>query len=145
MPRERWHAVEEALAAYELFVPVESGVLRPFTPATASQGHQTWVRERESGLWRLDVFREPHDGDTWICRRDERIRMPYSQLIERTAEGIPYGRPEIALLFKAKAAREKDHDDLEAVLPRLEPERRARLAAWLALVHPGHRWLDRLG
>ena len=56
-------------------------------------------------------MREPADGDTWICRRDERIRMPYDQVIERTADGIPYGRPEIVLLFKAKAARPKDDAD----------------------------------
>ena len=61
-------------------------------------------------------MREPADGDTWICRRDERIRMPYDQVIERTADGIPYGRPEIVLLFKAKAARPKDVADFLAVL-----------------------------
>ncbi|MGH3130634.1 MAG: hypothetical protein ACRDNX_07440 [Gaiellaceae bacterium] len=50
-----------------------------------------------TGLWRLDVFREPSDGDTWICRRDERIRLPYGEVIERTEDGIPYARPEIVL------------------------------------------------
>ncbi len=24
----------------------------------------------------LYVFREPHDGDTWICRRDQTICLP---------------------------------------------------------------------
>ena len=106
--------------------------------------HQTWVREPGTGLWRLDVFAEPSEGDTWVCRRDERIRLPYDQVIERTAEGIPYGSPEIILLFKAKHVRPKDESDFAAVLPQLDPDRRAWLAASLELVHPGHRWLTAL-
>ena len=51
---------------------------------------------------------------------------------------------EIVLLFKAKHAQEKDDADFAAVLPRLEPERRRWLADALELVHPGHRWLERL-
>jgi hypothetical protein len=84
---------------------------------------------------------EPSDGDTWVFRRDERIRMPYDQVIERTCDGIPYGRPEIILLFKAKQAREKDNADFAVALPHLEPDRQRWLADALALVHPGHLWL----
>jgi len=36
--------------------------------------HQTWVREPGTNVYRLDIFREPHSGDTWICRRDATIR-----------------------------------------------------------------------
>ena len=73
-----------------------------------------------------------------------RIRMPYDRAIERTPEGIPYGRPEIVLLFKAKAARPKDDDDFAAALPLLDEERRRWLADALGLVHAGHRWLAAL-
>jgi hypothetical protein len=145
VPRDRFDQVARALAGYELFVAGD-GVVRPFAQAGHLETHhQTWVREPATGVWRLDVFREPSDGDTWICRRDESIRMPYSELIERTDDGIPYARPEIVLLFKAKNDRPKDDADLAAVLPRLAPARRQRLAAWLAIVHPGHRWLAELG
>jgi hypothetical protein len=92
----------------------------------------------------LDVFREPADGDTWMCRRDESIRLPYDRVIERTADGLPYLRPEIVLLFKAKHTRPKDDEDFAVVLPRLSAERRAWLADALRLVHPGHRWLGQL-
>jgi hypothetical protein len=69
--------------------------------------------------------------------------MPYSELIERTADGIPYARPEIVLLFKAKHAHQaKNEADLAATLPALAPARRELLARWLALVHPGHAWID---
>jgi hypothetical protein len=94
-----------------------------------------------TGAWRLDIMSEPSNGDTWIFRRDERIRLPYDQVIERTADGTPYGRPEIILLFKANCVRPKDEADFAAVLPRLEAMERAWLADALELVHPGHRWL----
>jgi hypothetical protein len=107
--------------------------------------HQTWAREPESGLWRFDVFREPSDGDTWVCRRDETIRLPYDRVIERSEAGIPFCRPEIALLFKAKHShRDRDQRDFAAAVPRLDLKRREWLADALRRVHPGHRWLDGL-
>jgi aminoglycoside-2''-adenylyltransferase len=149
VPRDRFHEVVEALAGFELFVvgvPRRGFVSALEQARDALDGaHQTWVREPETGLWRLDIMREPSDGDVWICRRDERIRLPYDEVIERTADGIPYGRPEIVLLFKAKHARAKDDADFAAALPRLGPDRRRWLADALAVVHPDHRWLTSLG
>ena len=107
--------------------------------------HQTWAREPKTGLWRFDVFREPSDGDTWVCRRDESIRLPYDRVIEWTDDEVPFCRPEIVLLFKARhSERERDQGDFEAVVPRLEPERRRWLEKALESVHPGLPWLDRL-
>jgi hypothetical protein len=80
----------------------------------------------------------------FVCRRDESIRLPEGEQVGRSAEGIPYARPELTLLFKAKYARPKDDDDLEAVLAVLEPDRRQYLFDLLATVHPGHRWLDKI-
>jgi hypothetical protein len=147
VPNTRFDEVAEALSGLEIFVitgPREATPLEDARDQLAGT-HQTWIREPATGLWRFDVFREPADGDTWICRRDPKIRLPYSEVIERTADGIPYGRPEIVLLYKAKHAdRERDQRDFEAVLPHLEPERRRWLAEALELVHPGHAWLARL-
>ncbi|MEU8990587.1 hypothetical protein AB0C98_29950 [Streptomyces sp. NPDC048558] len=106
--------------------------------------HQTWLRDPVSGQFLFDVFREPHDRGTWICRRDERLRLPYDAIIERTAEGIPYLVPELVLLFKAKAARPKDQADFDGALPQLSQARRDVLTGWLTRVHPGHPWLERL-
>ncbi len=61
--------------------------------------HQTWLRDPASGRFLFDVFREPHEGRTWIFRRDERLRLPYDAIIERTADGIPYLVPELVLLL----------------------------------------------
>lgn len=107
--------------------------------------HQTWVREPETGLWRFDVFREPTEGGAWVCRRDESLRLPYDQVIEQSEDGIPFCRPEIALLFKAKHAQQaKNQADFEAVVPRLAQERRRWLAAALERIHPGHAWIEAL-
>ncbi|MFC7862600.1 nucleotidyltransferase domain-containing protein [Streptomyces murinus] len=106
--------------------------------------HQTWLRDPVSGQFLLDVFREPHDGGTWICRRDQSLRLPYDTIIERTADGIPYLIPELVLLFKAKAIRPKDQADFEGILPLLSQARRDALGGWLARVHPGHDWTAEL-
>ncbi|MEO3752595.1 hypothetical protein [Streptomyces sp. B6B3] len=106
--------------------------------------HQTWLRDPASGQFLFDVFREPHEGGTWICRRDKRLRLPYDTIIERTADGIPYLTPELVLLFKAKAPRPKDQTDFDATLPLLSRTRRNTLSGWLRRVHPGHPWLEEL-
>jgi hypothetical protein len=60
--------------------------------------HQTWLRDPVSGQFLFDVFREPHEGGTWICRRHTSLRLPYDAIIERTSDGIPYLVPELVLL-----------------------------------------------
>jgi hypothetical protein len=147
VPSDRFDEVVDALPGLEMFVVVGPGLVEPLESAREKlpSTHQTWVREPGTGSWRLDVFREPSDGDTWICRRDESIRLPYSHVIEHTEDGIPYGRPEIVLLFKAKHSHlEKNELDFRDTLPHLDAGRRAWLAETLERVHPGHPWLAAL-
>jgi len=147
VPNAQVDQVAEALAEFELFVITGPHQATPLAEARdqLEETHQTWVLDRAAEVWRMDVFREPSDGDTWICRRDDSIRMPYDRVIEWTDDGIPYGRPEIVLLYKAKHShRERDQSDFAAVVPRLEPERRRWLAEALEVVHPGHAWLAEL-
>jgi hypothetical protein len=143
VPRERFGEFAAALGDVDLFVAGSDG-LWPLTETAMATHHQTWVRERATGKWRLDIFREQSEGDTWICRRDDRIRMPYRDLIRRSSEGIPFARPEVILLFKAKVARPKDEDDLAAVLPHLSEAARQWMIEALEMVHPGHAWMERV-
>ena len=146
-PNSRFDEIAEALGGLEIFLITDRTEATPLAEARDRffDTHQTWVREPATGFWRLDVFREPSDGDTWICRREPALRMPYARLIEWTDDGIPYGRPEVILLMKAKHSQlEKNERDLAATLPRLDGERRAWLRDALARVHPGHEWLDAL-
>jgi hypothetical protein len=46
-------------------------------PARSTGFHQTWLRDAATGHYHLDVFREPHDGHSWICRRDHTIVLDY--------------------------------------------------------------------
>jgi len=146
-PATRFSEIAAALCELEFFAIVD-GLARLLEhepeALTADDSHQTWGLDRPAGVWRVDVFREPSEGETWICRRDHSIRLTDGDQIEWTPDGIPYERPELTLLFKAKHARPKDDDDLAAVLAVLDPMRRRYLADLLATVHPGHRWLDRI-
>ena len=113
-------------------------------PQVLAGTHQTWLREPATGNYLLDVFREPHDGQTWVCRHDETIRFPYRAIIRHTPDGIPYLAPELVLLFKAKHARVKDQSDFERTVPYLTPAQRTTMAGLLTRVYPGHRWLAAL-
>ena len=112
IPAAAFPAVREALGELEVFAVVDGRMVET-TAGALGASHQTWFRETATGRWRLDVVREPWDGDTWVCRRDPRIRRAREALIARTADGIPYQQPEIALLFKAKHTREKDQRDFD--------------------------------
>lgn len=142
VPSTRFGEVVDALPGFEWDVAGD-GRIWPY-PDAAAEHHQTWLREPGPGLYRLDVFREPHRDGRWVCRRSPSITLRYDELILHSADAIPYAAPEVALLFKAKALRDKDEGDFMRVLPRLDRSRRQRLHAWLSTVHPGHPWLSRL-
>jgi hypothetical protein len=144
IPADRFNSVAAALPELDWFT-VGDGLAWSFPDPDGRdrfcEHHQTWGRDRDSHRWRVDVMREPHDGELWIARRDARIRLPYAELTQRTEAGIPFCVPEVELLFKARATRPKDEGDFAAVLPHMTARSRAWLRDSLQLVHPGHRWL----
>lgn len=114
------------------------------TPEALAVTQQTWLREAAGDDYRVDVVREPHEHRTWICRHAPSIRFPYADIIRRTADGIPYLTPELALLFKAKYLRPKDQQDFEATVPLLSRAQRERLADLIGHKYPDHQWLSEL-
>lgn len=142
VPAARFDEIVAALPGYAWDV-VGDGLMWPY-PERLDQHFQTWLRDPGTGRYRLDVFREPHTQDRWVCRRDREITLGYHELINRTADGVPYVIPEVALLFKAKHRRDKDEADFSRVLPHLDATARSRLRGWLIRVHPGHTWIDAL-
>ena len=92
----------------------------------------------------MDIFREPGDARTWIYRRTGELSAPRAWANGRSPSGIPYVAPQVVLLFKAKAARDKDEADFSRVAPRLPSEARIWLADSLQVIHPGHSWIDQL-
>ena len=143
VPAAGFPAIREALRDFD-FEVIGSGHRWPLDSPAFEMMSQTWVREPATGTYRLDVFREPHDGETWIYRRDPSIRLPYRQIILTSADAIPYLAPEVVLLFKAKHDRPKDEADFLGVLPLLGSTQRAWLAGALERLHQGHRWLGSL-
>jgi hypothetical protein len=141
IPRDRFPEVAARFPDCDFYAPGNGRVV-PYAEGSP-EIHQTWAWDREGRRWRLDVFREPYEGGEWVCRRHEAIRMPYVELIRRTGDGIPYLRPEVTLLFKAKAARAKDEADYATVVPRLDAAARDWLVSALRLAHPGHAWIER--
>lgn len=144
VPAAAFPEVRDRFSGYA-FDAVSSGrIWENATPEVLAVTHQTWLRDPASGNYLLDVFREPHDGGTWICRRDATIRLAYDEIIRRTPDGIPYLTPELVLLFKARHTRPKDQADFEETVPHMTPAQRAALAGLLARAYPGHRWLANL-
>lgn len=144
IPAASFPEVRDRFPGY-IFDAVDIGRLwENATPDVLAATHQTWLRDPVTGNYLLDVFREPHDGDTWICRRDETIRLPYRDIIRHTQDGIPYLAPELVLLFKAKHARPKDQADFNETVPHLTAAGRKTLAGLLARIHPEHHWLTAL-
>ena len=103
-----------------------SGTLRPLLSGDAlTDGcEQLWARRNARHAWQLDLQLDRSTGE-WVFKRDARIRVPWERALH-TVNGIPYLRPEIALLHKAHLDRPKDREDLAAA--RLDPGARAWLA-----------------
>jgi hypothetical protein len=140
VPAPDFGAIRAALAGYGFWVAGD-GRLWPLDSPAFDVMFQTWVSEPATGVFRLDVFREPQRDGAWVCRRDRAIRLPYQQIISRTGDGIPYLVPEIALLFKAKHSDlAKNQDDFDATLPLLDNAALGWLEHALRQVHPGHHW-----
>lgn len=107
---------------------------------------QLWLRRDAFSPWLMDLMLTPVEGDTWFYKRDHRVSRPIEFVVRIDADGIPYQRPEITLLFKARRRWEKDEADFAAVVPELGPTDRAWLRDAIALTEPPrHPWLERLG
>ena len=143
--REDFARVRAHLAGFALHV-VGDGEVRALGAGELppADRHQNWVLDPRANAWRMDVMLEPGDADTWVFRRDERIRAPRAQMVSLTHEGIPYLAPRGALLFKAKTMCAKDEADFAAVAPRLGRPARAWLREALSLAHPDHPWIAAL-
>jgi Aminoglycoside-2''-adenylyltransferase len=106
--------------------------------------HSLWCRPRGEAAWRLEILLDEREGDDWIFRRNRDVRMPIRELLTHDGSGLAYLRPEVQLLYKAKAPRPLDEEDFRTVAPLLGSDARAWLRDALARTHPGHQWLAAL-
>jgi hypothetical protein len=145
VPRSSFAEIREAFGAFELFTAGDGElVYLPRDQEPPANRHQAWVLDPVACQWRTDIFLETGDDLTWIYRRDGSLALPRVAAIAHTADGIPYLRAELVLLFKAKALRGKDERDFAVALSSLAAAERSRLRGWLERFHPGHAWIPRI-
>ena len=102
------------------------------------------IHGRGPGGQALEILLNEHDRGRWVFRRDPTITRPAKLIGARSADGVPFLRPEIVLLYKSRDAGPNDHADFDRAAPLLDPESRVWLGAALRRHVPGHRWLHDL-
>ena len=126
------------------FEKVVSGVREPWREGEELEPPIHEIHARSPGGEILEILLNEAAGDLWRFRRNLDVARPLLELGLRSADGIPFLAPEVVLLYKAKAPRPCDEQDLAAVLPRLDIGRRGWLLRALEACHPGHPWIARL-
>jgi hypothetical protein len=137
-------AVREHLAQFHLW-EAHDGTLRPLPPGCelTPDREQLWMRRRATEPWLADILLTPSVDGRWMFKKDARISLPLGD-VGVVRNGLPFLRPEVALLHKAHLARPRDEADFAAVLPWLDERARTWLDDALATYRPEHPWRERL-
>ena len=106
--------------------------------------HGSWAREDLDSPWRFEFLLHEIDEGIWSFRYYREVQHPLDQIGNQSPNGIPYLRPEIALLYKAARMREVDDEDFRRVLPHLHTDQREQLSRDLLRFKQQHAWLDLL-
>ncbi len=138
-------AVRDFLADWDCHAADPPGQLRPWPVGESlpPHVHDIWVRELGGDAWRFQLMLDESDGDTWVYRRNDRIRRPLAEVIGSNSHP-PRVTPEVQLLYKARGLRPKDEQDFLEALPVLNPVQRRWLRGALELEFGSHPWMARL-
>lgn len=105
---------------------------------------QVWTRPDATSPWEYDILLTPGTPVEWVYKRDPSIRLPMSRAVHRV-DGLPYLRPEVQLLLKARGLRPKDQADFDVTAPLLGHHERAWLVESLLLSEGrDHPWVSLL-
>jgi hypothetical protein len=124
------------------------GTFRPLTdarPDLPAPDCQIWVRRNAASPWVMDMPLSPDVDGLWQSKRMPEHVAPLEEVTWLTDDGVRVANPEIVLLHKAAPDRRKDRRDLDRAWPLLSEEQRAWLLESIALIHPGHAWLELVG
>jgi Aminoglycoside-2''-adenylyltransferase len=124
-------------AGESLELPIHQVLARPPASGPPSDPWEPSPEERQ-------FFLNEVENGVWICRRDPRVTLPFSDVFMVSAAGIPIVAPEVQLLYKAKHHLDKDQRDFERVVASLSGRQRSWLREALEIVHPGDPWLEAL-
>jgi hypothetical protein len=67
----------------------------------------------------LKVKLNEKDGNDWIYRINEKIRLSEEKVILHNEKSIPYLCPKIMLLYKTNSMQDKDVDDISTVIAQM--------------------------
>jgi hypothetical protein len=88
----------------------------------------------------LEVLLNESGNGVWQFRRHRQITKPLPEVYLTNNAGIKFLCPEIVLLYKSKAPREKDEQDFRAAMERMSPESKKWLKSALLTCHRQHPW-----
>ena len=133
-------ALQEYLAGWSLRKVVDHRLI-PWLPGELLTLPVHEIHGRGPEAQALEILLNEYDRGRWVFRRDPAITRPAKLIYARSAEGVPFLRPEIVLLYKSNDPQPDYQADFEQAVPLLDPESRAWLAVALQRHRPGHRWL----
>jgi aminoglycoside-2''-adenylyltransferase len=139
-------ALFDHLRAWDLHYATPAHALKPWDGRPLDPPiHGIWARHATSANapWTCEfLLNEKRNGD-WVFRRNEAIRRPLQEVGDER-DGVPFLRPEIALLYKAAEPSPKNDTDFSLVQPHLCREASLWLLAALESRDDRHPWIDRL-
>ncbi|MCR9218380.1 MAG: hypothetical protein NXI14_14410 [bacterium] len=105
-----------------------------------------WCRDTDAGPWRFQVMLVDSVGEDWVFKRDPSIRRSLDEIGAVGANCTPYLRPEVQLLYHARAEVASKHQhDFDAVVGLMDSDARRWLRIALERRFPsGHPWAKRL-
>lgn len=138
--RSDWLALQQYLAGKLDVRIARNGALSEIADGPLDDDiHGFWARDVTGGPWRVQFNLEPIDGGVWVYRRDARIRRPVDEVVWWRGT-LPFVNPAVQLLWKAKAPRPQDDQDLSALLPGLSSAERRWLTESIRLSCPTSPW-----
>ena len=143
--REELPALRSHLRGWALFEAHE-GTLTPLSDGRQPRAEVTslWCHQPSASAWTLQIMLEELRDDCWVYRRDGHVRVQRDAITWLSDAGCAVYRPEIQLLYKARAPRQKDRADFDLVAPALDDGARTWLIEALETAHPDADWLPPL-
>lgn len=104
--------------------------------------HEIHAENSSGDLPHLEILLNESSDDEWRFRRNPDITRSILMLGTHSQNGIPFLRPEIVLLYKAKNPTSRDEFDFKNVIKVLGQEPRDWLKQAIEVCYSRHPWLN---
>lgn len=139
-------ALQTLLSDWDVWVSDPPGTLRPWKQGEyIGQGLQDiWCRKTANDPWQFQVMLFDVENENWIFKRDPSIRRSLKSVILKTEEGFNILAPEVQLLYKSKALRDKDKMDFDNARVAMNGQQKNWLKQMLIKLYENHEWIEKL-